>query len=157
MSLVGELLAGHRMFKDMDPGFLRILRECAATADFHLGEFIFHQGRKADRFYILHHGQVALEQHLAGRGTLVVETAGTGDVLGSSWLFPPYRYQFDARCLEETRTLAFNAGCLRDICEADHDLGYELMKRFAGLMVRRLHAARLQCLDIYGNSGRQAQ
>jgi CRP/FNR family cyclic AMP-dependent transcriptional regulator len=63
---------------------------------------------------------------------------------------PPYRWTYDARALELVRAIAMDATCLRDKCEADHDLGYELMKRFMPVMVERLHSTRLQMLDVYG-------
>jgi CRP-like cAMP-binding protein len=149
MSSINDILAGHRFFRSVDPIFLRILKECAAMVDFEAGEIIFRQGHAAKRFYGLDHGRVALELHTPGKGTVVFETLGPGDIFGSSWLFPPYRYDYDARAVQDTLAVAFNAECLRDICEADHDLGYELMKRFAGIMRNRLQMARLQCLDIY--------
>ena len=94
---------------------------------------------------------IALEIHAPGRAPIIVATLGAGEVLDGSWLVPPYRWAFDARAVELTRLLGVNAKCLRDKCEADHDLGYELMKRFVGAMGEKLHAARLQALDVYGS------
>jgi CRP-like cAMP-binding protein len=71
-------------------------------------------------------------------------------VLGWSWLFPPYRWHFDARALELTRAIALDGKCLREKCEEDHDLGYELVKRVAQIIMERLQATRLQLLDVYG-------
>lgn len=150
MSSIHEALAGHRFFRTVDPVFIRILEECAAMMDFKAGETIFRQDWDAKRFYALYRGRVALELHTPGKGTAVIETLDPGDIFGSSWLFPPYRYDYDARAVRDSRAVAFNAECLRTICEADHDLGYDLMKRFAAIMRRRLQMARLQCLDIYG-------
>ncbi|MFZ0134077.1 MAG: cyclic nucleotide-binding domain-containing protein [Desulfobacterales bacterium] len=152
MSSINEILAGHRFFRSVDPAFLRMLKECAAMVDFKTGEIIFRQGLAAKRFYVIDRGCVALEVHTPGMGTVVIETLGPGEIFGSSWLFPPYRYEWDARAVQDARAVAFNAECLRDICEADHDLGYDLMKRFAGIMRNRLQMARLQCLDIYRKS-----
>lgn len=149
MSLEYETLAGHRFFRSVDPAFLRILQKCAAMMDFKAGTLIFRQGHAANRFYGIDRGRVALELHTPGKGTLVVETLGPGDICGSSWLFPPYRHDWDARAVLDTRAVVFHAKCLRTICDADHDLGYDLMKRFAGIMRKRLQMARLQCLDIY--------
>ena len=87
----------------------------------------------------------------AGRGPVVIETLHDGDVVGWSWLFPPYRWQFDARALEPSRAIAFDGACLRGKCEADHELGYELMRRFAGSIIERLQATRLRLLDVYGS------
>ena len=73
-----------------------------------------------------------------------------GEVFGWSWLFPPYRWHFDVQALDLTRALVFDGQCLRAKCEADHDLGYALMQRFAQVIVQRLQATRLQLLDLYG-------
>jgi hypothetical protein len=77
---------------------------------------------------------------------------GEGEILGVSWLVPPYRWDFDARAVGLVRAVAFDAACLRGKCEADHDLGYELMKRFVPELVRRMQAARLQSLNLYGQT-----
>jgi CRP/FNR family transcriptional regulator, cyclic AMP receptor protein len=88
-----------------------------------------------------------------GRGPITVETIGPGEILGWSWLFPPYRWHFDGRAVEGTRAIAFDAKCLRLKCEEDHDLGYELVKQFAHVMMERLQATRLRMLDVYGTQG----
>jgi hypothetical protein len=67
--------------------------------------------------------------------------------------FPPYRWHLDARALEHVRALAVDGACLRGKIEDDHDLGYELMRRFAGVIVSRLQATRFQLLDVYGRDG----
>jgi CRP/FNR family transcriptional regulator, cyclic AMP receptor protein len=81
----------------------------------------------------------------------VIETLGAGDVVGASWLFPPYRWQFDARALEDLGTVAVDAACLRRKCEDDHRLGYELMSRFVALLAERLQATRIRLVDVYGH------
>jgi CRP-like cAMP-binding protein len=95
---------------------------------------------------------VALEIVAPQRGPIIVETLGEGDILGWSWLIPPYNWHFDARAVELTRAIALDGKCLRTKCEADHDLGYELLKRFTNIMEQRLEATRLQLLDIYGDN-----
>jgi CRP/FNR family cyclic AMP-dependent transcriptional regulator len=94
---------------------------------------------------------VALELHSPGQAPVVVATLREGDVLDGSWLVPPYCWTFDARASEIVRLLGVDARCLRDKCEADHDLGYELMKRFASVMGERLRAMHLQVADVYGS------
>jgi hypothetical protein len=87
-----------------------------------------------------------------GRGSITFQTVGVGEIVGVSWLVPPYRWTYDARALELTRAIAMDAGCLRGKCEQDHDLGYEVMKRFVPVLVERLQATRLQILDVYGGA-----
>src|SRR5581483_1513183 len=95
------------------------------------GAYLFREGGNADRFFLIREGGIALEVDAPGRGALVIETLHAGDVVGWSWLFAPYRWQFDGRAVEASRLVAFDGRCLRDKCEADHELGYQLMRRFA--------------------------
>jgi CRP-like cAMP-binding protein len=138
-------------FAGLEPGYLRLITGCASEACFDEGDTIFRLGEPAERFYIIEEGRAALEIHAPERGTVTIETLGQGDIFGVSWLFPPYLWSYDARAIKPMRTVAFNAVCLRAACEDDHDLGYDLMKRFARLMVERLNAMRLQLLDVYAN------
>ena len=95
-------------------------------------------------------GRVALQLFAPGRGAMTFRTVGPGEVFGYSWIAPPYRWTYDGIALERVRALAMDAACLRAKCETDHDLGYEIMKRFMPVLTERLHATRLQLLDVYG-------
>jgi CRP/FNR family transcriptional regulator, cyclic AMP receptor protein len=150
MQTLEAILAKHPFFEGLEPRYMQIITGCASNVRFDAGEYIFHEGEPAEHFYIIRQGKVALETFAAQRGTITVETIEEGEVLGWSWLFPPYRWHFDARVVEPTRAIALDGACLRGKGEADHTLGYELMKRFAGIVVDRLQATRLQLLDVYG-------
>jgi CRP-like cAMP-binding protein len=116
---------------------------------FNAGQFLFHEGEEANEFYMIREGKVAVQIQGAERGPITVQTIGEGEVLGWSWLIPPYRWRFDVKALELTRAIALDGKCLRTKSEEDHDLGYQLLRRFAGIIVERLEAARLQLLDVY--------
>ena len=77
-------------------------------------------------------------------------TVGEGEIVGVSWLIPPYRWTYDAKALDLVRAIGMDATCLRQKSEDDHDLGYEMMKRFVPVLVERLQTTRLQILDVYG-------
>ena len=117
---------------------------------FEAGQYLFHEGEPADQFYLVRHGRVALQLTAPGRGAVTFQTLGEGEIIGVSWLIPPYRWSNDAKALELTRAIAVDAACLRQKCEADHDLGYDMMKRFMPVLAERLQATRLQILDVYG-------
>lgn len=144
------ILAAHPFFKDLNPRYLQLVVGCASNVRFEAGRFIFHEGDEANQFYLLRHGSVSLEVSIPERGALIIQTLSEGDVLGWSWLFPPYRWAFDARAMTLTRAIALDGACLRKKCEEDHELGYELLKRFAHIIMERLQATRLQLLDVYG-------
>ena len=112
------------------------------------GEWIFREGDPANRFYLILRGKVSVESYAMNRGSTPIQTVEEGDVLGWSWLFPPYYWHFDARAVEATEAVFFYGTPLRSECEEDHDLGYELVKRMAEVMMRRLQATRRHMLDL---------
>lgn len=144
------ILAQQHFLKGMDKEHLEAIADCASYVRFQKGDFLFHEGEFARRFYIISSGKVAIEIFTAGRGPVIVETLDDGDVLGWSWLFEPYRWHFDALAQTDITAVAFDALCLRGKCEANHDLGYELVKRFSQVIVERLQATRLALMDVYG-------
>ena len=150
---IEELLVETRLFSDLAPEQLATIAGCGTTAHFDEGEYLFREGGDADTFYVLRSGAVALETHVPGRDPARLTTLHDEDVLGWSWLFPPYRWHLDARALEPVRALAFDGTCLRDKSVEDHELGYELMRRFAEVIVSRLQATRFQLLDVYHHDG----
>jgi CRP/FNR family transcriptional regulator, cyclic AMP receptor protein len=153
MENLGPLLAQHSFLNGMDGDQIKLLVGCASNTRFDAGKYIFRESEEANQFYIIRSGKVALEIYTPDRGSIIVSTLGEGDILGWSWLIPPYNWRFDARVIEEVRAIALDGKCLRTKCEADHNLGYELLKRFASILEQRLEATRIQLLDIYDAKG----
>jgi CRP-like cAMP-binding protein len=151
MQTLEPILAEHPFFKGLKPEYLQLITGCASNVRFDTGTYIFHEGEEASQFYLIRQGKVALEIFAAQHGPITIETIETGEVLGWSWIFPPYSWHFSGRVFEPTRAIALDGKCLRDKGEADHDLGYELMKRVAQIMMERLQATRIRLLDIYSD------
>ena len=145
-----SLLRKHNFLQGMSPEHTKVLVGCTSNVRFAAGDFLMHEGREANVFYLLRAGRISLETNVPGRGPLEMESLGPGDVLGLSWLVPPYREHLDARALEPVVALAMDGKCLRDKCDADHDLGYALLRRIFELAYQRLMRVRLQRLDLYG-------
>jgi len=125
-----------------------VIAECACHTEFEAGKLIFRQGETANRFYLIERGTVQLEAALqSGERQVVAGTIESGGVLGWSWLFEPYQWQFTARALTETSAIFFYGTVLREHCEADPPLGYELFKRMSAEMVSRLQSARKRLLE----------
>ena len=142
-----ENLAKHPFLQGLKTKHLDTLAACAMQKVFEPGEIIFREGHPANRFYLLTSGKVSLET-ADEQGPTEVQTIGAGDVLGWSWLFPPHYWRFDAVALEPTRATFIYGTRLRELCEEDHDLGYEIMKRTAAVVIQRLTAARKQLARI---------
>jgi CRP/FNR family transcriptional regulator, cyclic AMP receptor protein len=147
---IRDLLADHPFFSDLPDTDLDLIAGCGRNVHFAAGETIFEEGGDADLFFVVRHGRVSLSVHSPQSGELAIATVGDGDVLGWSWLFPPYRWHFDAHATTDTSAVALDGACLRGKCEDDASLGYRLMKRFAQLTQQRLQETRLQLLDLYG-------
>ncbi len=151
MQTLDEIVAESPSFAGLTQPQLELIAGCARNVGFDQGERLFREGDPADTFYLVRKGRVALSTHVPARGAVVIETLDPGEIVGWSWLFPPYVWHFDARAVDDLRAVAFDGACLRGKCEADHDLGYELMRRFASVMIDRLQHTRLRLLDIYGD------
>ena len=147
---LAQIVGEHRFFAGLDQAHCKLVGGCARNVRFEAGQYLFREGAPADRFYLLRHGRVALEIAAPGRKAMTFQTLREGEIVGVSWLIPPYRWTYDARALELVRAIAMDATCLREKSEADHDFGYEMMKRFVPVLVERLHATQLQILDVYG-------
>jgi CRP-like cAMP-binding protein len=147
-----SVLAEHPFFRDLPEPHLDTVTGCVSNVVFSPGEFVFREGQAADRFYVVREGRVAVEVFVPNKGAVTIETVEGGEVLGWSWLFPPYRARFDARALNAVRALALDGACLRTKCEKDPALGYELTRRFTDVVVARLEATRMQLLDLYGRN-----
>jgi CRP/FNR family transcriptional regulator, cyclic AMP receptor protein len=143
----------HRFFAGLESLYCEMIAGCGKNVRFDAGQYLFQESEPADQFYLIRHGRVAFEITVPGRGAVRFLTVDPGEIVGVSWLVPPYRWNYDAKALELTRAIALDAKCLRGKCEDDHHLGYELMKRFVPELVQRLHTTRLQMLDVYSQPG----
>jgi CRP-like cAMP-binding protein len=151
MEGIERVVREHPFFAGLGDEFYKLIGGCAKNVRFEAGQHLFREGEPADQFYLLRHGRVALQVSAPGRGAMTIQTLGEGEIVGVSWLIPPHRWTSDARALELTRAIAMDAACLRRKCEADHDLGYEMMKRFMPVLIQRLATTRMQMLDVYGS------
>ena len=153
MQTIEQLLAEAKAFNGMSEEHLSLIAGCAQNTTFKDGEYLMREGDPADTFFVIRHGRVAMEIFVPQRGGVTIETIDDGDLLGWSWLMPPFRQHLDARAVGNVHTVAFDATCLRDKSDTDPVLGYELMRRFIPVIVERLQATRVRLLDVYGHVG----
>ncbi len=145
-----EMVGAHPFFEGLNEEHLKTVLGCVSNVKFNEGDYIARIGAECNQFYLLRHGSVSIELFSPERGAIQIQTVSDGDLLGWSWLIPPYKWKFDARALTLTRAFAVNGSCLRQKVEQDHSLGYELYKRISLCFTERLEATRLQLLDLYG-------
>jgi CRP/FNR family cyclic AMP-dependent transcriptional regulator len=149
METLERIIAEHPFFVGLDESFTNLMVGCASNVRFKTGTYILKEGDLANTFYLIREGKVALEVVAPQHKPIIVSTLSVGEVLGWSWLLPPYRWKFHGRAVDDVRAIALDGKCLRTKCEENHDLGYEILKRFAHIMTQRLEQTRLQLLDVY--------
>lgn len=157
------ILANHPFFKDVDGWYLQQLTKGSYHQSFHAGEYLIEAGQPADRFFLILKGNVnILTDKLdsiedAEPAPTAIQTLGAGEVLGWSWIVAPFQWRFDAKAIDSVEVIAINAGYLREKCEEDPRLGYELLKRITVCMTERLIATRLQLALHSGKPFKQAE
>jgi len=148
-----QYLESHNVFTGLDAAQLGILADHAEEKSVVAGDLLFKQEEVADHFYIVLDGSIEVEVPSIMGPALVVQTLGADDILGWSWLIPPYKWTFEAKAHKDSKVLVFDGKALLQYCEAHNDFGYALMKRFTALMSERLHAARLKMMDNWAPAG----
>ena len=151
-----DMLAEHPFFQGMSAEHLKILANAAMKAKFEAGQIIFREGDPANRFYLIQQGKVVLEAPRREATAVPFQIIGAGDVLGWSWLFPPFYSHFEARALEPTQSIFLHGTQLRKEAEQNHDLGYALMKRTVAVVMQRLQATRRRLVEIPASKNVQA-
>ena len=147
----------HPFLAGMNQAQLALLTDCAVSIRFEAGDIILRENGRADRFYLIETGKVVLEAPASQDGSAVIDTIGAGDLLGWSWMYPPYTWQFTARAVMRTRAIFFEGHVLREYCERNSSLGYELLKRITAVMTRRLQNARRTMVGLHSGTLRLPQ
>lgn len=150
MEKIETIINKFPFFRGMDKAHLEKIAQVAAPVTLAPGKIICEDGQKADKFYLLMNGRVVVELYSPERGDLLIQTLNTGDILGWSWLVPPYQWRFNARVLAKTHAIVFNGERLRTLFGKNRELGYELQKRFLMIIAARLESASIQLMDLYG-------
>lgn len=145
-------LGAHPFLRGVPPGYLEALAAAASDVRFPAGHRIFEEGRFAGRFWLIQSGRVALDMSVPGDGRVVVDRVGMGELLGCSWLFPPYRWAFGAFCASPVEAFEFEASAVRARFAADPVFGYELTRRLVPVLAGRLQATRGRLIAGSGRS-----
>jgi CRP/FNR family transcriptional regulator, cyclic AMP receptor protein len=149
---VRDLLTGHAFLAGFPSEVVDLVAQSAEPVTFRRGVLLFREGAPAEVAYMITGGHVAIEVHAPNRGPMVVETIGAGRVVGLSWAAPPFRYQFDARAIDDVEAVAIDAARLRTALAQNPALGFLFLDRLTGVVLERLQATRIRLLDIYGKN-----
>jgi CRP/FNR family transcriptional regulator, cyclic AMP receptor protein len=142
-----SVLAAQPFLRGMPSAQLGVLAELCQHVTIPSRERLFDEGSRAGRFWIIDAGQVTLDAFVPGDDRVIIETLGRGDVIGLSWMLPPYQWRFGAVATQPTQAFVFDARAVRAACDAHPVLGSELSRRFSAVVVHRLQATRARLIE----------
>jgi CRP/FNR family transcriptional regulator, cyclic AMP receptor protein len=151
MKTIADILNEHSFFQGLSPEDLAFIAGCGKNVAFKEGQVIANPGDPANEFYLIREGHVALSISIPPRKSFLFQTLGPNELVGLSWLIPPYLWTVSAQAVSFTRAIALDGACLRQKCETDPRLGFKLMKHLIQVLVIREDACRLHLLDVYGD------
>jgi CRP/FNR family transcriptional regulator, cyclic AMP receptor protein len=160
IEVTGPAIAEHPFLRGMPPGHLDALAEVGADVSYPAGHRIFEYGGYAGKFWLIQSGHVALDMQVPGQGRVFVDNVGMGELLGCSWLFPPYLWELGAVCTGPLRAFEFDAAAVRARCAADPLFGYELTRRLLRVFAKRLQRTRTRLTAssaAHGDDGASAE
>jgi CRP-like cAMP-binding protein len=151
--VVAPALAGHKFFRGMPAHHLAYLAQVTSLVTVPAQHRFFEAGTVARYFWLIRAGQVALDLRAPGAGRVVVETIGRGEMVGVSWFFPPFQWQFGAVAIQPTEAFQIEAAGVRQRCDTDPEFGYQFTQRMIAVVARRLQATRVRLLDVCTGQG----
>ena len=152
IEVTAAALATHPFLHGMSPDELAWLAGTARDVRFPARHRLFEDGGYAGHFWLIRSGHVSLDLHIPGRGPVVIDTIGMGELLGWSWLFPPYRWAFGAVAATAVEAFEFDVAAVRECCAAVPGLGHELNQRITQVLAKRLQATRIRLIAGSGYS-----
>lgn len=150
MKTIADTLKEHSFFEGLSEEHITFIAGCGKNVFFKEGDSIANSGDPANEFYLIREGQIALTIAVPPRKPFLFQTLGSNELVGLSWLIPPYLWTISAQAAAPTKVIALDGACIRQKCESDPILGYNLMKRLIKILVIREDACRLHLLDVYG-------
>ncbi|HBL18416.1 MAG: hypothetical protein A2X36_14405 [Elusimicrobia bacterium GWA2_69_24] len=149
MRPVDDFIRNHPIFQDFRPDHLELVTSVAEEMRFTRDQYLLRQGQGAERFFIIRKGLVRIELLSKEGETIPIQEVGPGDLLGWSWLLPPYKWGFDARAAETTLALVFDGASLRKKCEQNFEFGFRFLQVISMALSRRLDVTRAHLLEYY--------
>ena len=148
MKAIANVLSENQVLKGLSPKSLDILSVCAGNVTFQENQLIFKPGEEADCFYILRSGEVGLVVPYE-HGAIEVQKLHKADILGWSWMLPPYTWVMQARALSRVDAVKVDAKRLRTLFETDKEFEREVLKCLMPVVIQRLNALQFQLVDVY--------
>jgi CRP/FNR family transcriptional regulator, cyclic AMP receptor protein len=148
IEITAAALAAHPFLHGISPDHLAVLAQAASDVTFPAGYRFFSDGGHATCFWLVQSGHVTVDVDVPGQGRVPIGTLGMGELMGWSWLFPPFTWAFGAVAASPVEAFEFDARTVRARCASDPALGYEVTRRVAEVLTRRLKSTRNRLIAV---------
>ena len=143
-------------FQELKPQHVAKLASIAQVRTVKAGEVLFREGDKEDYVYVVLDGRIGLDLYVPHRGKVRFYTADRWEIFGWSSVTPTVRQRTaGAVAVIDSRVARIEATRMRQACDDDCELGYQVMRRLANVVAGRLLVTRLQLLDMFGHPEEQ--
>jgi CRP/FNR family transcriptional regulator, cyclic AMP receptor protein len=150
---IDTYLTSHEFFTGFNEVDLKFLCDCSSLEQIEQGQMLFRQGEQADKFYVVRTGRISIQMPAIMGPNIEMQSLGSDQILGWSWLISPFKWSFQALAEETSELIRFDGTAILARCEQNPKFGYEMLKKFAGLMSIRLDAARRKMMDEWNPAG----
>jgi CRP/FNR family transcriptional regulator, cyclic AMP receptor protein len=150
-SSLEDCLSAHPFFAGLQSAFIEALASIAELREFQSGAYLWKQGDAAEVLYLISSGRVALEILIPHQGPLQIEAVNPGELIACSWVAEPYRWEFDARAVQDVSAVALDGKTLRQQCDEEPILGYAVLKRLIPPLQSRLQKTRRRIVELHSH------
>lgn len=150
MTDLGQRIRRHPFVATLSDDHITTLEGCGLShLSFEPGDKIVREGKVAEACFLIDRGDVALNLYVGRTESRTLQIVHGGEIVGWSWLLPPYLGTSEAIALTPVTALRIDAALLREAMESDRVFGYEMLVRICNVAVSRLEASRHELLDMY--------
>ena len=149
MQVTPEILKGMNLFEFLKLEELKDIAALARIEEFSSGDFIFKEGDKAEKIYLVLEGRVTVEIEIGPNKRVAVYTETKGKMFGYHSLVKPHSFSTYARCLDKVKLVTIRADeLIEKVFKADCRRGYLVMNKLAEIIGMKLKETRMQLLSL---------
>ena len=138
MATEPKLIQRFPCFSNLTDTQIEAIAEISNSVCYMKDHTLFEEGDAAQWLYLLIDGDVGVSYSHPETGEARVDTVSSDEVLGCSGLVPPHHYTATEKCLSNVEVLEINMKDLRDLIEADPQLGLKLQEHIIKTLNNRI-------------------
>ena len=141
----GQALGGYgidelhqfKIFAELDVAELESIASICQVREFDTDEELISEGAAADNLYLFLKGKAAVEVQRPEGDQVLIDELGPGEMIGWGAVMAPHIYTATAWTVEPSELIVVDGKRLRELCETNKHLGYQVVKGVGEVMSKR--------------------